>query len=92
MILSGNYNDIDYGDEFIYTGAGGHGQKGSLKEPIADQTLTKANKALALNCKATFNDEVGATATNWKAGIPVRVIRSHKLLKFSQYAPAEGNR
>ncbi|XP_058797408.1 E3 ubiquitin-protein ligase UHRF1-like isoform X2 [Phymastichus coffea] len=92
LILSGNYNDIDNGNEFIYTGAGGHGAKGALSVPIGNQTLTRANKALALNCNAEFNDEVGATATDWRAGIPVRVIRNYKLAKFSQYAPTEGNR
>lgn len=56
------------------------------------QTLTRANKALALNCRAKFNDQEGAVATDWRAGIPVRVVRSYKLSKYSKYAPSEGNR
>ena len=56
------------------------------------QTLTRANRALALNCKARFNDKTGAEAINWKAGIPVRVVRSHKLSKYSSFAPNEGHR
>lgn len=50
------------------------------------------NKALALNCNAPLNDKDGATAKNWKGGIPVRVVRSSKLAKVSKYAPKEGNR
>lgn len=57
-----------------------------------DQTLTKMNKALAINCNAKFNPRVGATAEYWKDGIPVRVVRNYKLAKFSKYAPKQGNR
>jgi len=57
-----------------------------------DQTLTRMNKALARNCDAKLNAEIGATAKDWKEGIPVRVVRSSKLKKHSKYAPAEGNR
>lgn len=53
------------------------------------------NKALALNCKAKFNDIIGAAAKNWRDGIPVRVVRSAKMRKHSQnqkYAPEQGFR
>jgi len=50
------------------------------------------NKALAKNCDAKLNAEIGATAKDWKEGIPVRVVRSSKLKKHSKYAPEEGNR
>jgi E3 ubiquitin-protein ligase UHRF1 len=50
------------------------------------------NKALARNCDAKLNAEIGATAKDWKEGIPVRVVRSSKLKKHSKYAPEEGNR
>ena len=50
------------------------------------------NKALALNCSAPLNTTKGARAENWKKGIPVRVVRSCKLRKHSDYAPKAGNR
>lgn len=58
----------------------------------SDQTLTRMNKALAINCNAKLNAGVGAEAANWKGGIPVRVVRNFKLAKYSKYAPQEGNR
>lgn len=61
-------------------------------EQSCDQTLTKMNKALALNCNAKFNDVDGAIAKDWKGGKPVRVVRSSKLAKHSKYAPKQGNR
>jgi len=56
-----------------------------------DQTLTRLNKALALNCNAPLGTK-GAEAKDWKGGKPVRVVRSCKLRKHSQYAPEVGNR
>ena len=44
--------------------------------------------AIARNCKATFNDKTG----NWREGKPIRVVRSAKGKKHSQYAPEIGNR
>lgn len=58
----------------------------------SDQTLTRMNKALAINCNAKLNAKDGATAENWRGGIPVRVVRNFKLRKYSKYAPQEGNR
>ncbi|KAL0607294.1 E3 ubiquitin-protein ligase UHRF2 [Plecturocebus cupreus] len=49
-------------------------------------------KALALNCDAPLDDKIGAESRNWRAGKPVRVIRSFKGRKISKYAPEEGNR
>ncbi|MGH0151085.1 UNVERIFIED_CONTAM: hypothetical protein FKN15_052640 [Acipenser sinensis] len=48
--------------------------------------------ALALNCDAPLNDKDGAESKNWRAGKPVRVIRSSKGRRISKYAPEEGNR
>lgn len=50
------------------------------------------NKALAVNCNAKLNSKEGATAQDWRGGIPVRVVRNFKLAKHSKYAPEEGNR
>ncbi|XP_014477333.1 PREDICTED: E3 ubiquitin-protein ligase UHRF1 [Dinoponera quadriceps] len=95
LVLSGGYeDDIDYGDEFIYTGSGGRDLSGNKRTAgqSCDQTLTRMNKALAVNCNAKVNAKDGATAENWKGGIPVRVVRNFKLAKHSKYAPREGNR
>lgn len=60
IVISGGYeDDEDYGDEIIYTGQGGKAV-GSNNQ-IADQTLTRGNKALAVS---RMN------------GFPVRVVRS----------------
>lgn len=47
---------------------------------------------MALNCDAPLDDKIGAESRNWRAGKPVRVIRSFKGRKISKYAPEEGNR
>lgn len=49
-------------------------------------------RALALNCDAPLNDKDGAESRNWRAGKPVRVVRSSKGRRISKYAPEEGNR
>ncbi|XP_054008845.1 E3 ubiquitin-protein ligase UHRF1-like [Hylaeus anthracinus] len=95
IVLSGGYeDDIDNGDEFMYTGSGGRDLSGNKRtaEQSCDQTLTRMNKALAVNCNAKLNATVGATAEDWRGGIPVRVVRNFKLAKHSKYAPEEGNR
>lgn len=61
-------------------------------EQSCDQTLTRMNKALAVNCNAKLDPVNGATAEDWRGGIPVRVVRNFKLGKHSKYAPKEGNR
>uniref|UniRef100_A0A8C2YXJ9 E3 ubiquitin-protein ligase UHRF n=1 Tax=Cyclopterus lumpus TaxID=8103 RepID=A0A8C2YXJ9_CYCLU len=49
-------------------------------------------RALASNCDAPLNDKDGAESRNWRAGKPVRVVRSSKGRRISKYAPEEGNR
>ncbi|XP_017888057.1 E3 ubiquitin-protein ligase UHRF1-like [Ceratina calcarata] len=93
IVLSGGYeDDVDNGEEFIYTGSGGRDLSGNKRtaEQSCDQTLTRMNRALALNCNAELNEE-GAIAKDWRKGIPVRVVRNYKL-KDSIYAPKKGNR
>nr|XP_012218313.1 PREDICTED: E3 ubiquitin-protein ligase UHRF1-like [Linepithema humile] len=95
IVLSGGYeDDVDNGDEFMYTGSGGRDLSGNKRTAAqsSDQILTRMNKALALNCNAPLNAKNGATAKNWKEGIPVRVVRNYKLAKHSKYAPKKGNR
>ena len=50
-----------------------------------------SRRALALNCNAKLNKD-GAEAKDWKGGKPVRVIRSYKGRKHSEYAPEDGIR
>lgn len=94
IVLSGGYeDDVDNGDEFLYTGSGGRDLSGNKRtaDQSSNQTLTRLNKALALNCNAKLNSK-GAKAKNWKDGKPVRVVRNYKLKKYSKYAPDIGNR
>ena len=60
IVISGGYeDDEDLGYVIIYTGHGGRSSKS--KNQIADQTLSRGNKALAISCEKQ---------------LPVRVIRS----------------
>lgn len=63
------------------------GNKRIAKSQAHDQKLTNMNLALARNCNAVINKKDGATAVDWKAGIPVRVLRSSKLGLNNKYAP-----
>ncbi|XP_013871455.1 E3 ubiquitin-protein ligase UHRF2 isoform X2 [Austrofundulus limnaeus] len=95
LVLAGGFEDeVDRGDEFTYTGSGGRDLSGNKRigEHCFDQTLTHMNRALALNCDAPLNDKDGAESRNWRAGKPVRVVRSSKGKRISKYAPEEGNR
>lgn len=95
LVLSGGYeDDIDNGDEFLYTGSGGRDLSGNKRTAgqSCDQELLRMNKALALNCNCKLNMVNGAEAKDWKGGIPVRVVRNYKLKKHSKYAPKDGNR
>ncbi|XP_075217787.1 E3 ubiquitin-protein ligase UHRF1-like [Lycorma delicatula] len=95
IVLSGGYeDDVDNGESFLFTGSGGRDLSGNKRtaEQSCDQTLTRYNLALALNCNAPLNTEEGANAKDWKKGKPVRVVRNFKLQKHSKYAPEEGNR
>jgi E3 ubiquitin-protein ligase UHRF1 len=93
IVLSGGYeDDVDNGDEFLYTGSGGRDLSGNKRTAgqSRDQTLTRLNKALALNCNTKLCDK-GAKANDWKGGKPVIVVRNYKLRKYSEYAPEIGN-
>ncbi|XP_046982149.1 E3 ubiquitin-protein ligase UHRF1-like [Schistocerca americana] len=95
IVLSGGYeDDEDFGDWFWYTGAGGRdlsGNRRTTNRQTCDQTFTHTNKALALNCNTELSEE-GGKAVDWRAGKPVRVLRSYKFRKRSIYAPEEGLR
>uniref|UniRef100_A0A9J7YRH2 E3 ubiquitin-protein ligase UHRF n=1 Tax=Cyprinus carpio carpio TaxID=630221 RepID=A0A9J7YRH2_CYPCA len=95
LVLAGGYeDDVDDGNEFTYTGSGGRDLSGNKRtaEQSCDQKLTNMNRALALNCNAAVNEKEGAEAKDWKAGKPVRVVRSSKGRKHSKFCPEDGNR
>ncbi|KAJ2629799.1 hypothetical protein H4R22_003101 [Coemansia sp. RSA 1290] len=97
IVLAGGYpEDVDQGEEFIYTGSGGYdlsGNKRQAKVQTFDQELTRGNRSLALACAAPINEDTGATAKDWKLSSPIRVCRSYKVAKMHpQYAPKEGVR
>lgn len=95
LVLAGGYeDDVDDGNEFTYTGSGGRDLSGNKRtaEQSCDQKLTNMNRALALNCNAPVNDKDGANSKDWKAGKPVRVVRSSKGRKHSKFSPEDGNR
>lgn len=56
------------------------------------ENFKSLSRALALNCDAPLDDKNGAESKNWRAGKPVRVVRSSKGRRISKYAPEEGNR
>ena len=59
VVLSGEYeDDEDYGDVIVYVGQGGRSP--TTGEQVADQTLTRGNRALAVS---------------YERGLPVRVVR-----------------
>lgn len=97
IVLSGGYeDDVDYGNEFTYTGSGGRDLSGNKRTAVqsCDQTLTRENRALARNCAVEkISEDGGDAGENWQKGKPVRVVRSYKMLKhFPKYAPKEGIR
>ena len=95
IVLAGGYeDDTDDGDEFTYTGSGGRDLSGNKRtaEQSFDQKLAKTNRALAKNCDCPVDDVKGGSAKNWKDGKPIRVVRSYKFCKHSEYAPDEGVR
>jgi len=62
---------MDEGEWFLYTGSGGRdlsGNKRVTKIQSFDQTFDKMNKALLISCEK---------------GLPVRVVRSHKVPPIS---------
>jgi len=94
LVLSGGYeDDVDNGIEFLYTGAGGRDLSNNKRTgaPCEDQKFEKVNKALARCCAAPLSAD-GAKAKDWTQGKPIRVSRSYKSKKHSEYAPSEGYR
>ena len=78
IVLSGGFKeDIDDGDEFVYSGCGSKdlsGNKRTSTEFVCDQKMALHNRALAVNCDAPVDDRRGATGKDWRKGKPVRVV------------------
>jgi len=96
VVLSGGYPyDEDRGEEFVYTGCSGRdlsGNKRVAKGQSFDQCLIRQNLAIARSCAAPIDEKNGSTAKDWREGKPIRVVRTDKLRKVSQFAPKEGCR
>jgi len=95
IVLAGGYeDDTDDGDEFTYTGSGGRDLSGNKRtaEQSFDQTLTKFNLAIAKNCDCVINTKNGGEGKDWRKGKPLRVVRSYKFAKHSNFAPEDGVR
>ncbi|KAI0031753.1 PUA-like domain-containing protein [Vararia minispora EC-137] len=85
IALSGGYeDDVDLGDAFTFTGAGGRDLKGTKQNPKNLRTAPQS-------CDQTF-DNAGnhALLVSSQTKRPVRVIRGYKLK--SPFAPPEGYR
>ncbi|VDB86462.1 unnamed protein product [Peniophora sp. CBMAI 1063] len=85
LALSGGYeDDVDLGEGFTYTGAGGRDLKGTKKNPKNLRTAPQS-------CDQTFeNNNNKSLRISSETKKPVRVIRGYKL--HSEYAPVEGYR
>uniref|UniRef100_A0A2P2I2V5 RING-type E3 ubiquitin transferase n=2 Tax=Hirondellea gigas TaxID=1518452 RepID=A0A2P2I2V5_9CRUS len=95
IVLSGGYeDDEDNGEHFTYTGAGGRDLSGNKRtaEQSCDQKLTSTNRALAVNANCKLREDGGDAGDDWRGGKPLRVVRSYKGGKHSEYAPEEGIR
>ncbi|EMD42027.1 hypothetical protein CERSUDRAFT_147530 [Gelatoporia subvermispora B] len=85
IALSGGYeDDVDYGNAFTYTGAGGRDLKGTKAAPKNLRTAPQS-------CDQSFENSLNkALKKSSETKKPVRVIRGYKL--NSPYAPSEGYR
>jgi putative restriction endonuclease len=84
IVLSGGYeDDVDKGNEIIYTGHGGQDRESNTRKQTADQKLTRQNLAIA---------------KSKMLGLPIRVIRGHNShsrnpqQRMTSHYPEEGYR
>ncbi|KAG5851443.1 hypothetical protein ANANG_G00093480 [Anguilla anguilla] len=87
LVLAGGYeDDVDYGNEFTYTGSGGRDLSGNKRtaEQSCDQKLTNMNRALALNCSGIYR-------CVRRTGPSVRVeLEGRECLSVAKYWPEKG--
>ena len=79
LVISGKFkDDIDRGEEFVYTGSGGCMEDKTMSDqPVSELRMNMRCRSLALNCDAPVDDRHGATSKDWKKGKPVRVVSLH---------------
>ena len=89
IVVSGGYvDDEDYGDQIIYTGAGGRDQ--STGRQIADQTLERGNLALATSCDQGLPVRVVRGADGDETYSPQVGYRYDGLFSVVRYWPEVG--
>lgn len=89
IVVSGGYvDDEDYGDQIIYTGAGGRDQ--STGRQIADQTLERGNLALATSCDQGLPVRVIRGADGDETYSPQVGYRYDGLFSVVRYWPEAG--
>jgi putative restriction endonuclease len=89
IVISGGYeDDEDLGDVIIYTGHGGRSNGSKLQ--IADQTLTKGNKALAISCEKKLPVRVSRGANKRSNFAPAIGYRYDGLFLVTEYWHEKG--
>lgn len=90
IVVSGGYvDDEDYGDQIIYTGAGGRDP--STGRQVADQTLERGNLALATSCDQGLPVRVIRGAGGDKMHSPQSGYRYDGLFSVVRYWPEVGS-
>lgn len=88
IVLSGGYDDQDFGDSIIYTGHGGIDDTG---KQIADQEMTKQNLALALSRDNGLPIRVIRGASNQSKFSPLKGYRYDGLYSVEDYWKEDKN-
>ncbi|MBM7419961.1 MULTISPECIES: YDG/SRA domain-containing protein [Chryseobacterium] len=89
IVLSGGYeDDEDNGDIIIYTGHGGRSNESKFQ--VADQTLTKGNKALAISCERKLPIRVSRGASKNSSFAPNSGYRYDGLFLITEYWREKG--
>lgn len=89
IVLSGGYeDDEDNGDIIIYTGHGGRSNESKFQ--VADQTLTKGNKALAISCERKLPMRVSRGASKNSSFAPNSGYRYDGLFLITEYWREKG--
>lgn len=89
IVLSGGYeDDEDNGDIIIYTGHGGRSNESKFQ--VADQTLTKGNKALAISCERKLPIRVSRGASKNSSFAPNGGYRYDGLFLITEYWREKG--
>lgn len=91
IVLSGGYEDNeDFGDTIIYTGQGGRSH--TTGEQVADQTLTRGNRALAISCERSLPVRVIRGPNEASPYAPKEGYRYDGLYTITEYWKAVGKR